>query len=75
MQERLLRVHYVIPDRYNVKPITAVCGEYTKLSLLEGKNRHVRHVYITLSLDEVNCLKCLDYVGLLLLARTDLGED
>jgi hypothetical protein len=74
MSERVLMVHYVLPDEYEIKPPQAICGEQTRLSILEGKNRHVRHVYITKSLHAVNCPKCMAYVGLLILADTDLGE-
>lgn len=74
MSERVLLVHFVLPEFYEIRPIQAICGEATELSILEGKNRHVRHVYVTKSIHAVNCLECLKYVGLLLLANTDLGQ-
>lgn len=72
MSERILMVHYVLPDAYDQTPIHAICGETTSLSILEGKNRHVRHVYVTQSIEVVNCPKCMEYVGLLLLAKATL---
>ncbi len=72
MSERILLVHYVLPEMYEEETRQAICGEHTRLSYLEGKNRHIRHVYITKSIHIVNCPECLSYVGLLLLAEADL---
>ncbi len=72
MSKRMLLVHYVLPDVYETEHKKAVCGESTCLSYIEGVNRHTRHVYVTLSLHEVNCPECMRYVGLLLLAEADI---
>lgn len=74
MSERVLLVHYVLPENFENEDTRnkAVCGETTRLSLLEGVHRHVRHVYVTQSIDAVNCPECMCVVGLLLLAQTDL---
>lgn len=75
MSKRVLLVHYVLPEMFeNEETRTlAVCGEHARLSLLEGVNRHVRHVYVTLSLSSVNCPECMRVTGVLMLAEADLG--
>jgi hypothetical protein len=54
MNERILLIHWAPePD----VPIGA-CGEDLEVTLLEGQNKHYRHAYVTLSIDQVNCKKC-----------------
>ena len=72
MSDRVLKVHYVLPDDYSEDIPTAICGEKTRLSIIEGKNRHIRHVYVTLSYGSVNCKVCQQYVNMLLLSEVDL---
>ncbi len=75
MSERVLMIHYVLPEVYEQIPTQAICGEHTRLSLLEGVNRHVRHVYVTQSIHAVTCPQCMSFVGLLILAEADLGDE
>ena len=72
MSQRVLIVHYVLPGTLEESVVEAVCGEDVELSILEGQNRHVRHVYVTLSLSAVNCTECMGYVSLLILSNSHI---
>jgi hypothetical protein len=67
MSERVLIVHWVPPTARK-----AVCGEEARVSYVEGRHKHYRHVYVTLSLHAVTCSMCLQAVGLHILAQTEL---
>lgn len=66
-------MHYVRREDWETEPKVAICGESASRTLLEGTvGGYYRHVYVTLSIEKVNCPVCAAYVGLLILRDTSL---
>ncbi len=66
--KRILLIHWA-PD-----PDVAIgaCGEECEVTYLEGKHKHYRHVYVTLSTSVVNCKQCYMALGIRDLAKVKL---
>jgi len=66
--ERILLIHWA-PDH---ETHVAACGESVSITYIDGKARHYRHVYVTLSTSLVNCVHCTIVLGMCELAKVQL---